>query len=260
MKTMPIRWTLGAFLMLGIGALFAVPAQANSNKMPFSPGERLEYQLRWGNVPAGSAWLEVHPVQVIDGQEVYHFVLRAESNSFVDVFYKVRDRIDAYADMDMTRSVRYEKKQREGKHEKEELIEFNWDQSTAHYSNYGNKEQPIELMEGSFDPLSAFYYTRMAHLEIGGNLERAITDGKKNVIGRLKVIARETITTLQGKTYDTYRIEPEMNHVGGVFKESDGAKIEVWVTADERRIPVRIRSKVAVGHFIGELISANTAK
>jgi hypothetical protein len=32
-------------------------------------------------------------------------------------------------------------------------------------------------------------------------------------------------------------------------------KLRVWVTADKRHIPVKIKSKVKVGSFVGELIS-----
>jgi len=61
-------------------------------------------------------------------------------------------------------------------------------------------------------------------------------------------------------TYDTYLLEPELREVGGVFEKSKGAKLQVWVSADERKIPVRVKSKVAVGSFIGELISATGVK
>ena len=54
---------------------------------------------------------------------------------------------------------------------------------------------------------------------------------------------------MQNVTYDTYLIEPELKHVGGVFEKSKDAKIQLWVTADEHRIPVKIASKVAIGHF-----------
>ncbi len=47
----------------------------------------------------------------------------------------------------------------------------------------------------------------------------------------------------------------ELKHIGGVFEKSKNAEIKVWVTADTRRIPVKIKSKVVVGSFIGELIS-----
>ncbi|MBI5062494.1 MAG: DUF3108 domain-containing protein [Desulfatitalea sp.] len=224
--------------------------------MPFAPGEKLEYELRWGSIPAGIARLEVQPMENINGEPAYHFVLTAESNSFVDVFYKVRDRIDAFADIGMTRSVRYEKKQHEGSHKREELIEFDWEKRQASYSNFGEKRDPIRLMKGSFDPLSAFYYTRTAPLDPErGPLQRPITDGRKNVIGRLTVAARETITLSNGKTYQTLRVEPELKHVGGVFKATQNAKIQLWITDDAQRIPVRIQSKVKIGYFTGELIT-----
>ena len=81
-----------------------------------------------------------------------------------------------------------------------------------------------------------------------------MTDGKKNILGRARLIKRETITVPSG-TYDTFLIEPDIEHVGGVFEKSKDAKIELWVSADERRIPVRLKSKVVVGSFVGELIS-----
>ena len=62
---------------------------------------------------------------------------------------------------------------------------------------------------------------------------------------------------VKSRKYDTYLIEPEMKHIGGVFKKSKGAKIKLWITADKHRIPIRIKSKVTVGSFIGELIDAS---
>jgi hypothetical protein len=50
-------------------------------------------------------------------------------------------------------------------------------------------------------------------------------------------------------------VEPNLEHIGGVFKKSKDAKLKIWVTADSRRIPVKIKSKVAVGSFVGELMS-----
>jgi hypothetical protein len=47
-----------------------------------------------------------------------------------------------------------------------------------------------------------------------------------------------------------------LEHIGGVFEKSKNARIRLWVTADERRILVKVKSKVVVGSFTGELISA----
>lgn len=253
-KKLPAQTTALAFLLL----IFSThtPLWGFENTMPFAPGEKLEYVLRWENVPAGSASLEVLPHTTVNDEPAHHFVMTVRSNKFIDLFYKVRDRIDAYADMEMTRSLHYQKKQHEGRHKRDEIVIFDWQNSQAHYSNFGEKQEPIALLEGSFDPLSAFYFTRTTPFEVDSQIQRPVTDGKKNVIGRLTVRERETITLQNGQEYETYRVEPEMSHIGGVFKESEDARIELWLTADARRIPVRIRSKVVIGHFIGELVSA----
>ena len=46
-----------------------------------------------------------------------------------------------------------------------------------------------------------------------------------------------------------------MKHIGGVFRKSGDAKIELWLSTDHRRLPLKIRSKVIVGRFEGELVS-----
>jgi hypothetical protein len=41
-----------------------------------------------------------------------------------------------------------------------------------------------------------------------------------------------------------------------VFEKSKDARIQLWVTADRRHIPVKIKSRVVVGTFVGELVTA----
>ena len=220
---------------------------------PFKPGERLTFVLRWGFIRAGEAVLEVQPMTEVDGQAAFHFVMTARSNSFIDNFYKVRDRIDAFADADMTRSLHFIKKQREGNYKRDVVITFDWNEHLAQYANKGKARDPIALMPGSFDPLSAFYRIRRMEMKAGAKLAQPITDGKKNVVGEARVVRRETIN-VRGQSYDTFLIVPDLKHVGGVFKESENAKMEIWVTADARRIPVRLKSKVVVGSFVGDLV------
>ncbi|CAN2041825.1 DUF3108 domain-containing protein [Candidatus Magnetomoraceae bacterium gMMP-15] len=232
-------------------------------KSLFEPGERLTFVLKWGIIPAGEAVLETGQHEIINNELARHFIITAKSNSFVDIFYKVRDRIDGYTDMEMTHSVLYKKKQREGSTKRDVIVTFDWKNLKAQYKNtYKNNkkvEKTISLSEGAFDPLSAFYYIRSCDLKQNIEINHPITDGKKCVTGSVKVIKREKITVESG-TYDTYLIEPDLKHVGGVFEKSSDAKIKVWITADKRRIPVKVKSKVAVGSFVGELISIEKIK
>ena len=180
--------------------------------------------------------------------------MTAKTNSFFDKVYKVRDRIDAYTDVEMTHSVLYKKKQHEGSRKRDVVVNIDWRKNQAQYSNFNNKLIPIDLLPGSFDPLSAFYFMRLLDLK-NEVLKRPVTDGKRCVIGKATVIKRETIK-VESNTYDTYLIEPELKHIRGVFEKSTNATIQIWVTADRRHIPVKIKSRVVVGAFVGELVSA----
>lgn len=250
-----------AFIIISaIAILGSSPCvKAGEKDLPFYPGEKLTFLLKWTVIPAGESVLEVLPTETIDGVKAYHFLLTAKSNAFIDTFYKVRDRIDAYANTEMTHTLLYKKKQHEGSTQRDIVVNFDWQNNKAQYTNFEDKRQPVDILPGSFDPLSAFYYVRLFDFQEKSKIERPVTDGKKCVIGKLSVIKRETLELKSG-TYDTYLIEPELKHIGGVFEKSKNAKIQLWVTADKRRIPVKIKSKVAVGSFVGELISATGLK
>jgi hypothetical protein len=252
-KSGPTTVILLACILVSVA--FGGDCPARAQPLPFAVGEKLTFILKWGFVPAGEAVLEMLPPKKINGEDANHFVLAARSNSFVDHFYKVRDRIESFTDPGMTRSVHYIKKQREGSTDKDIVVTFDWDEKTARYSNYGEFIDPIPLLPGTFDPLGALFYTLLAIGTDVDEVSRPVTDGKKNVIGRARVVKKERITVPAG-TFDTYKLEPVMKDVGGVFKKSKNAKLHVWVTKDSRRMLVKVKSKVIVGSFVGELVSA----
>jgi len=241
---------VAAFLLVA-GSVRA-EGQAAAEPTAFQPGERLTFTLKWTIVPAGTAVLEVLPREHMAGQDAFHFVLTARSNAFVDAFYTVRDRVDAWADAAMQRSLLYRKKQREGSTHRDITVTFDWEAMTAQYVNGNDVREPIAITEGSFDPLSVFYWSRFAPLAVGERLQRSVTDGKKHVLGIAHVVRRERIRVPAGR-FDTFLIEPDLRHVGGVFEKSPEAKLQLWVTADQRRLPVKLKSKVVVGSFTGEL-------
>lgn len=237
-----------ALAILVFVLFLAVPACAWDG-LPFCAGERLTYDLRWAAVSAGSASIEVLPEEDLDGQPALHFRMRARTNGFVDVFYKVRDNVDAYTDTGLNHSLLYLKKQREGSYKRDITVRFFWDAMQAQYSNVLNgPKEPIGVYHGTFDPLSVFYAFRVMPLKVGTSVLRPVTDGVKCVLGRATVVDRETVEVPAG-TFDCFVVEPELEHIGGVFEKSKDAALRIWVTADARRIPVRISSKVVVGSF-----------
>lgn len=250
-RILPMRLYLTAM----IACMFlTVPSLTFSDDLPFCTGEKLVYELKWGAIPAGTAWIEVLPPTVIKGKPALHFQMRARTNAFVDWFYKVRDRVDSYTDQKMSRSLLYQKKQREGSYKRDIVVRFYWDNLKAQYSNKINgPKEPILIFDGTFDPLSVFYSFRTMDIAEHRAVDRPVTDGVKCVIGEARIAGQEHISVPAGE-YDTFLVIPDLRHIGGIFKKSRDAKLHIWVTADHRRIPVKISSKVAVGRFHAELV------
>lgn len=126
---------------------FSLPAniKAVGEDFPFYPGEKLTFRLKWCFIPAGKAILEVLPVETINGVLAYHFVLTAKSNAIVDKFYKVRDRIDAYTGINMNHSILYLKKQKEGRTQRDIIVNFDWDKKELNIQTLGIKENRFQF-------------------------------------------------------------------------------------------------------------------
>ncbi len=242
-------------LMTTVG--FLGSANADKHDFPFREGEKLTFEIKWIFIPAGEVVFEVLPMENMNGVKSRHFSMTARTYPYIDPFYKVRDHIDSYTDAEMTRSVLYRKKQA-GKSKRDILISFDWEKQEAQYSNFGEKRNPIPLLPGCFDPLSVFYLFRLHDMKENTAIEAAVTDGKKCVLGKAKVVKREKIR-VANKMFDTYLVEPDLRHIGGVFKKTKNAKLQIWITADKGRFPVKVKSELKVGSFIAELVSIESS-
>ncbi len=213
-------------------------------------GERAVYQLRWSFIPAGEVVIEVLPGDA--GRPFSRLRLLARSLPHLDLFYRVRDRVESWFDGE--KSLRYEKDQQEGRHRRQVRLAFDWRAATVTYRNFDEAHPPVPLRPGTVDPLAAYYFLRSCALAPGMVIERPVTDGKRVVIGRARVVRRESVATPAGR-FDTLLVEPDIKEVRGVFEKATGAVMRLWLTDDGRRLLVRAASRVAVGSFVAELVS-----
>jgi hypothetical protein len=233
-----------------LAALIAAPTARA--EYPFAAGEKLSYDLYWTFVRAGSATLETLPGAEAEGKPALHFRALAKSTPFIDKFYRVRDEIQSWVDPGVTRSLLYKKDQSEGDYVRNYLIRFNPQHNMAYRYSKGALKNAVIINPGTFDPLSMLFLFRTKPLAVGYEFAAPVTDGDKAVVGKARVVRRETITTPAGE-FDTFLVEPEIKDIGGVFRKSPSATLQVWITADERRLPVRVKSKVIVGSFSMDL-------
>lgn len=250
-----IRWRrVSAF---SLGALLAAVSVAVGAQLPAPElgdlvGERLEFRLKWQGISAADATLEVFAAD--KGQVLFRATARTVG--LADFLYPVRSQIDSTVWVEGFQAERYVKTGTEGRGDDQEVEEltFDLDSGFAYLSEDGDAQEPVEVPADVKDPFAAFYAFRVSEPDANGILELTITDGKRVKVGQVRVVGRERVKTPAG-TFDTVKIAPDIEGLGGVFKKSPGATLFIWVTDDEWRRPVMLRSKVSVGSFTARLTS-----
>eukprot|EP00828_Plagiopyla_frontata_P009604 TRINITY_DN14964_c0_g1_i2.p2 TRINITY_DN14964_c0_g1~~TRINITY_DN14964_c0_g1_i2.p2 ORF type:complete len:257 (-),score=101.12 TRINITY_DN14964_c0_g1_i2:2-772(-) len=232
--------------------LLGVPARGGV-RVPFGPGERLTYAIYWTFVHAGDAVLEVMPDTELDGVPARHFKATAKTVPWVDKFYKVRDSMDAWTDAEVTHFLRYKKDQNEGSYHKSVDLVFDKQANQTRRFVRGELKHTLDQPEDVFDPMSILFKFRKQILYKTMRFGANVTDGKISVVGRAYVEDMEELETPMG-VIPTFRVRLDISQLSGVFKKSPDAELLVWFSADSRRLPVRVRSKVVVGHFTMELV------
>lgn len=246
----PLVAALGVLLVAaGAPAQTDGPADTTSAAVrqtpPFGIGERFVFSIDYGVINAGEGVLEVAGLVEFDGHACYRIESTARSNSFFSGFYKVRDKVVSYVDQDQLFSRYFMKRLREGTYKKTVEIEFDHEAQKARYHN--GKEYDIPA--GVHDVLSAFYYVRTLDLEVGEDLFFSAHSSRESYDMRVIVHRQEAVETDFG-TFDCFVIQPVM--VGeGLFKHE--GDLMIYLTADERRIPVLMTTKLPVGSIAANL-------
>ncbi len=209
------------------------------------------FRVRWGVIPAADAVLSVKDA---GGGNL---VLEAEARTlpYLNVIYPVKSRVESLVIPPAPTVLRYAKSAREGwKGRRKVVVRFDPALGVAVYSRDDGKYKTLRVPSGVQDPLSVFFAYRTRAVPDDGEVRFDITDGKKVVAGRVRVLGREDVRTPAG-TFSAVKVEPIIRGIGGIFKKSPGARIFVWLTDDGRRMPVKLESEVVVGSFTAELVS-----
>lgn len=216
----------------------------------FNIPEKLEYDLTWTGIKAGTSTLEI-----AESGDNIKIISTAKSAKWVSVFYTVDDRIESILKKTTSgqfvgQPYNYRIKLREGKHRRDKEVSFNHDAAKIAYRNHlTNEEKEFDLPSDIMDPLSSFYFIRMQDLTVGKPVYVTIFDSKKIYKVEVQVLRKEKIELSTG-TVDTILIKPILKSEGVFHRKGD---IYIWLTDDKKRIPVKMKSKVPVGSVTATL-------
>ena len=207
-------------------------------------GEKLTYKAEWMGVNVGYATLLVQEITELNGREVYHIVAKAETTSFVAKLFPVEDEIATYLDTKELYPIRFDKKQKEGKHQKDEYVDFDQESGKAVcVSRITNEKKEFNVPKGVQDPVSCIYYFRLSNVNPGEALFANVHLDDKNWFLETRVTDRGIVNIKDLKTWQAFMAEPMSWFQGELNKN---AKVSIWFSADEERIPLLIIIKSSV--------------
>jgi len=241
-------------LLLILSLLCCMQTSFAQEESAFQDGEWFKFEMSYSNfLKAGNATLEVKEKK-IDGRPVYHIVGKGWTTGAIKWFFKVKDRYESYIDKETGMPYKFIRKIDEGGHTKDIEIEFDHDKQEALVENKKQKTQKTVATEQDVqDMVSAFYYLRnnydTVNIKDGEVVSLNMFFDEENYIFKLKFLGRETIKTEFGKV-KTLKFRPYVM-AGRVFKEQES--LTLWVSADDNKIPLRIKADLAVGSLQANL-------
>jgi hypothetical protein len=215
----------------------------------FKEGEKLVFDLDYGFVTAGVAVMEIPRIKKISGRNAYHINFEVNSVPSFDMFYKVRDRYESYLDVEGLFPWRFEQHIREGGYTRDFSAFFDHRKGNAKTSE-GEYEIPLYVN----DIISAFYFARtLDYSNMRVNDLIPLKNFYKDKVYDLdvKFLGKETIEVPAGK-FECVIVEPLVKE-GGLFKHE--GNIIVWLSNDELKMPVKVRTKIIIGHVEAKLTS-----
>ena len=212
----------------------------------WGPGERLVFSVEYGIIKAGTASLSVTGPVDHDGLLAYTLTAEASSNPAFSSFFEVRDVNESLLDIVQLHSLTYMKSLQEGDYSNTEEMYFDQEEGYACYPDEVDPELArIPIPPHALDVLGAFYYARTRDLTPGNNFFIDVHVDNDNYPMEVEVLERGSIRTRAG-TFDCIQLHPVLRGEG-LFNQQ--GEIFIWVTDDERHMPVLMSASIVIGEI-----------
>lgn len=231
-----------AAAVLGAMSAFAQPVA------PIPASETLVYTAEWRLIHAANARLTWKAANS-SAAPGWHTRLTVESVGMVSRLYRVNNEYNAVLNSKLCVESTF-LKANEGSRRRETRVTFDGERKKASLQERDlvkntTATNEIDIVPCEHDVIGALYHLRALNLEPGQSVQIPISDGKKAVLAKVEAQERETVKTDLGK-FKTIRYEAFLfNNV--MYRRS--GRLFVWLTDDDRKLPVQIR--VRLPFYIG---------
>ena len=206
-------------------------------------GEELKYEAGFRFFPAGEAIL-TFSVDSLNRELVYKLTTSVNTNSFLDVFYEVRDEIKSWLDLENLSLKKTIQTIREGNYHRDHQSIIQGDSIAV------SKNKMINLPGMVYDPISFVFYLRNQDLSLGDSYKFFSYDRKKIREVIVNITAKETVRVSAG-IFNCLKIEPFSDDGKPLLKNN--GQMRVWLSDDSLRLPVKIEQKTNIGTMVMKL-------
>ncbi len=214
--------------------------------------KRFVYNIYWMGIKAGQA--------VMDYKNTPGGITiktHATSASFISLFYKVDDIAQSTLYQDGYPK-KFILKIQEGRHRRHKVTNFekrskDKPQKVIYHNKLDDEIIEFQLEKPAYDPLSALYAMTKRPFEVGKSEYIDIFDNKKLWNTEVKVLRKEKVRVPAGE-FNTIVVKPLLKSEGIFLKKG---RMHIWVTDDNRKIPVLFKSKAKIGSFTVKLIEGD---
>lgn len=199
-------------------------------------------------VPAGTGSFTT-AMEKLNGRSVYHITGVGKTLSSYEWAYKANDSYETFLDVETFVPLKFVRNINEGGYKKYQNVSFNHAANTA-ISNEGVFKVPPCV----HDVVSAVFFARNIdynRLKPGDKVPFNVFLDNEIFGMYVRYMGKETITTKYGK-FKAIKIKP-LTIKGTIFE--GGEKMNVWVTDDANKVPIRIESPIIVGKVKLEMTS-----
>jgi Protein of unknown function (DUF3108) len=218
---------------------------------PFQVGERLQYSAKLGILRLGTAWMSVNGIDTVRGAESFVFEFGLDASA---PFYKSRNVMQSWTGTEDLISRRFRQDLVENGKERKRYFEIYPDSLMyVQEQRPGNKE----TVANPLDDAAFFYFLRTLQFQVGKSYsyDRYFKKNLNPVV--IKVVKREKMELPGGKEVACLILNPLVGEEG-LFAPKSQAML--WLTDDERRLPVQIRAKLPFGTVTLRLEKIETAE
>lgn len=242
----------GLILGVALWALFTPPLTGGprrSESPPFPVGEHLRYAISWAQyLVAGEMALAVRGQGHFFDRVGLHLELRARTIGPVRTLVKALDeQWTSYVDPETWLPYRVEHWRQEGDRRTDLTITLDHRQRIARLSTGGT----IPISSETRDVVAFLYYLRTLPLEPGSRHRFSLLSENRRLLVQVHVLPRASIQTRAGR-FEAIGMALRLQGQ----KAAKESHLQLWLSADERRLPVLITAREAFGEIRVELVEA----